>query len=353
MTSSIPVPEPARPSSREGGGGLVQRFREPFRRVVDVVGAQNLGLIIGLAALVVVFGNLRPSFFLIGNLLNIGQAIAILGIVAIAQTIVMITGGLDISVGSTAALSSVACALAIRLSDNEGISFVLGIAVGLLLGVTAGLVNGLLVTFTGISSVIVTLGTLTIFSGAAYLLSGGLGVPILNSTFNALGSGSLFGIPYSVLILAIVAVAFYVLLRFTDIGRNIYAIGGNVTAARLAGVRVDRYRVAIFAVTGLVAGAAGIVLAARISSGQPGSGTQDLALSSIAAVLLGGTALTGGKGTILGTILGVLVLGVLNNGLLLMNVSAYWQLIAQGTVLVTVVVLQVKPWSKASRESRR
>jgi ABC-type glucose/galactose transport system permease subunit len=142
-------------------------------------------------------------------------------------------------------------------------------------------------------------------------------------------------------------------LRFTDIGRNIYAIGGNVTAARLAGVRVDRYRVAIFAVTGLVAGVAGIVLAARISSGQPGSGTQDLALSSIAAVLLGGTALTGGKGTILGTILGVLVLGVLSNGLLLMNVSAYWQLIAQGTVLVTVVVLQVKPWSKASRESRR
>lgn len=360
MTKSPPASRASSPSdfpdgqaANESPTGLAA-LRTLFQRMVSAIGAQNLGLILGLVLLVIIFGNLRPNFFLVSNLFNILQAISILGIVAIAQTIVMITGGLDISVGSIAALSSVAAAIALReFSGDQSIGVIVGLGVGLFAGLLAGLVNGLLVTLTGISSVIVTLGTLTIFSGTAFLLTNGVGVPILNSAFTAIGSDTLVGIPYPVLIFAMVAVGFYIVLRFTDIGRNVYAIGGNETAARLAGVRVNRYRIAVFALTGLVAGVAGVVLAARISSGQAGSGTQDLALSSIAAVLLGGTALSGGKGTILGTILGVLVLGVLNNGLLLLNVSAYWQLIAQGSVLVAVVVLQLKPWSKESRDSRR
>lgn len=324
------------------------------RRVINAIGAQNLGLIAGLAVLVAFFGSRNHNFFLFANVINIGQSVAILGIVAVAQTVVMITGGLDISVGSTAGLCSVVTALGIQHAGGSGWgSLTVGITVGLVVGLVAGSINGLVVTMTGISPVIVTLGTYTAYEGVAYLASSGIGVPILNETFNNLGSGTLWKIPYPVFILLGVALLYALYLRFTDLGRNTYAIGGNETAARLAGIRVGRYRIAIYALTGLVAGLAGIILAARVSSGEPASGSQELALSSIAAVLLGGTALTGGRGSIVGSVLGVLVLGTLNDGLLLLNVSSYWQLVAQGTVLVAVVILQIKPWSAAARAARR
>jgi ribose transport system permease protein/L-arabinose transport system permease protein len=348
MTDQKTIQPKAADTSRERQSALT------WRRVLRVAGPQNIGLIAGLVLMIVFFGTQNPNFFLLANVVNIGLAVSILGIVAVAQTVVIITGGLDISVGSIAGLCSVVTAIGLssRAADDP-LGIVVGIALGLLVGLLAGVFNGLLITLTGISPVIITLGTYTSFVGVAYLLSSGVGVPVLNQAFNSIGSGTLFGIPYPVLILALVAIGYIIFLRYTDLGRNTYAIGGNPTAALLAGIRISRYRIAIYGLTGVISAIAGIVLAARVSSGQPASGSADLALSSITAVLLGGTALTGGKGSVLGTVLGVIVLGTLNNGLLLLGVSSYWQSVAQGAVLIVVVILQVKPWSAASRAARR
>jgi ribose/xylose/arabinose/galactoside ABC-type transport system permease subunit len=155
-----------------------------------------------------------------------------------------------------------------------------------------------------------------------------------------------FGIPISVVILAVVALALIAFMRTTDIGRNIYAMGGNPIAARLAGIPVERYKLGIYGFAGLIAGLAGVILTARTTAGQPGSGTQDLALTSITAVLLGGTALAGGRGTIFGTVLGVLIIGTLDDGLILLNISSFYQLVAQGTVLIFAVIIQVRPWQQ-------
>jgi ribose transport system permease protein len=325
-----------------------------MRRAIDAVGAHNIGLVVGLLALITYFGSQNSGFFLPANAVNIAQAAAVLGIVTIAQTVVVISAGLDISVGSTAGVCSVVTALAINhVGATSWTGAVIGVVAALGVGLVAGLVNGLVIVATGISPVIVTLGTYTLYQGVAYLLCGGVGIPIPNPHFDRLGFGTVGGIPYPVFVLVGVAIVFGFCLRFTDIGRNTFAIGGNVVAARLAGIRVDRYKVAIYGVTGMIAGLAGAVLAAQVSSGQPAGGSQNLALTSIAAVLLGGTALSGGRGSIFGTVLGVLLLGTLDNGLLVLSVSEYWQQVAQGAVLVVVVALQVKPWSAAARSARR
>jgi ribose/xylose/arabinose/galactoside ABC-type transport system permease subunit len=333
-----------------GHHAIANRLHLPPRlRNVDT---HNIGLLAGLAALVIIFSSQNSNFLLLANIINIGQSIAILGLVAVAQTAVMIAGGLDISVGSVAGLASVVAALSIAHAGTGPTGMIIGIIAGALLGLVAGLINGTIVTFTGISAVIVTLGTYTIFEGIGYLISSGVGVPILNQSFNRISTNTVVGVPLPVIVLAVLALICALFLRFTDIGRNVYALGGNAVAARLAGIRVDKYRIAIYATTGLIASVAGLLLAARVGSGQATSGSEDLALSSIAAVLLGGTSLAGGRGTILGTVLGVLVLGTLNNGLLILGVSNYWQLIAQGSVLIAVVVLQVKPWTGAARAAR-
>jgi ribose transport system permease protein/L-arabinose transport system permease protein len=202
------------------------------------------------------------------------------------------------------------------------------------------------VTAFKLNAVIATLATYSAYQGFAYLVTNGVSISVSNSAFNNIGSGTVFGIPISVVILAVVALALIAFMRTTDIGRNIYAMGGNPIAARLAGIPVERYKLGIYGFAGLIAGLAGVILTARTTAGQPGSGTQDLALTSITAVLLGGTALAGGRGTIFGTVLGVLIIGTLDDGLILLNISSFYQLVAQGTVLIFAVIIQVRPWQQ-------
>ncbi|MEA2127512.1 MAG: L-arabinose transport system permease protein [Solirubrobacteraceae bacterium] len=305
--------------------------------MLDVVGLQNLSLLAALAILVAIIGSQNGAFFNIANIKTIGTAVAILGIIAVAQTVVMLLGGLDISVGSIAGLSSVLTAM---VFTSHGTA--LGMAAALGIGLLAGLFNGLVIVYGRVNAVIATLATFAGFRGIANLISDGRaqGYTGADPVFTWLARGEIIGIPSLVWLLAIVAAVVHAMLRYTDVGRNIYAIGGNSVAARLAGIDLNRYIIGAYVMVGLVAALAGILLTARTGSGQPTSGSQGLELQSITAAALGGAALQGGRGTIPGTILAVILLGVLTNGLTVLGVNSFWQDVAQGTLLIAAVVIQ-------------
>lgn len=307
-----------------------------LKGMVDKIGLHNLSLIIALAALLVIFGTIRSDvFFSSRNLLNIGMGVAILGVLAISQTTVIVSGGLDISVGSIVGLTTVATAMTIQGTESAG----LGLAAGIVLGAAAGLMNGLLITYGRINAVIVTLGTMAIFRGIAFILSDGQSISIFDNTFRWIGVGRVLGLPVPIWILIVVAIAFWVFLHRSIPGRNLYAIGGNPVVARLSGMNLNAYRVSMYVLSGAVAGIAGILLAARTGSGQPISGSQGLELEAITAAFLGGCAMQGGKGTVVGALLGVAIIGVLNNGMILTAVPTFYQMLAKGTLLILAVLL--------------
>ena len=308
----------------------------PAPGFVDRVGLHNISLIIALVVLVAIFGSIRSDvFFSTRNLLNIGMGVAILGVLAISQTAVIVSGGLDISVGAIVGLTTVAVAMTIEASGNAG----LGIFAGVALGALAGLVNGLLVTYGRVNAIIVTLGTMGIFRGVAFILSDGQSISIFDQTFRWIGVGRVLGLPVPIWVVIAVAIAFWVFLHKSIPGRNLYAIGGNPIVARLSGMNLNRYRVGMYVLSGAVAGIGGILLAARTGSGQPISGSEGLELEAITAAFLGGTAMQGGKGTVIGALLGVAIIGILNNGMILTAVPTFYQLLAKGSLLILAVLL--------------
>jgi len=305
--------------------------------VLRRIGAQNLSLLIALAILVVIFESLRPDVFLTSrNLINVGLASTILGILAMAQIIVIVSGGLDISVGSVVGLTTMAVAIAIHATASVW----LGAGAGLLVGLAAGFVNGVIIVYGPVNAVIATLGTMSAFRGLAYITNNGNSIGILNDDLRLLGTGTILGLPLAIWLLLAVMAIFIAFTRTTVVGRNIYAIGGNQTVARLAGIPIRRYQIGIYMLSGVAAALAGIVLAGRTMSGQPASGSQGLELEAITAAILGGCALAGGKGTIVGAMLGVLIIGVLNNGMILTSVPTFYQLLAKGALLVIAVIIQ-------------
>jgi ribose transport system permease protein len=309
----------------------------PLRRAFDAVGLQNVSLLIALALLVAIISTQTDKFWLPANLLNIGVSVSLVGLVAIVQTVVIVSGGLDISVGSIAGLASVSAALALQATGNQTAA---GILAAVVAGIACGVVNGLIITVLRVNPVIATLATLSAFRGVALLLTNGSAIGVLDEQFNEIGSGRPLGIPFPIIVLAVFAILVHVLLRYTIWGRNIYAIGGNPIAARLSGVDLNRYRLAVYMLSGVGAGIAGIVLTARTHSGQPQSGSQGLELEAVTAALLGGCALNGGKGTIFGTMLAVVLLGTLTNGMILLGIQSFYQLVAKGALLVLAVTIQ-------------
>ena len=308
----------------------------PLKTLLDAIGAQNLSLLAALLALVTLFGVLHPDvFFQPRNLTNILAAVAILGLVASAQTIIIVSGGIDVSVGSNVGMSAVTAAIAMTWLDSAGAGILAALAVGTL----GGLVNGLLVTKGRVNPIIATLATLAIFQGIAFIITNGRAIGVLNTSFNWIGSGRVVGMPVPVLVFLAIALLLIIFMRYTDIGRNIYAIGGNPNAAKLSGIDIEKYRIAVFALAGFVCGIAAVLLTARANSGQPSSGSGGLELEAITAAFLGGCAMSGGKGTIVGTILGVLIIGTLNNGMILMQVPTFYQLVAKGLLLLAAVML--------------
>ncbi|WP_329059414.1 ABC transporter permease [Streptomyces sp. NBC_01453] len=329
QTLSRPPAEPAK--------GTTATLRG--RALLSAVNGQNLSLIGALAVVLILFGTLNDNYLSWSNIQVIGEAVTITGLLAVVQTVIIICGGLDISVGSQAGLASVVSAMAFT---SAGSNSLVGMAAAVGVGIVIGVLNGLIIVYGRVNATIATLAGLAAYKGVAQLVSGGSaqGYVLNNDVFIFLSRGKVAGLPVMVWILALVAVAVHVLLRYTDIGRNIYAIGGNATAARLAGININKYLISVYAMIGVVAAVAGILLTARTGSGQPTSGSEGLELKAITAAALGGCVLKGGKGGVGGTLLAVTLLGALENGLTVEGINAFWQSVAQGMLLVIAVVIQ-------------
>lgn len=370
--SQNPVKVQAR-SDKNGGG---------IRRIISRIGADNISLLLALFILVFLITVVSSWFGLTGgdkffswqNLMNsLAQAIVIVGLLAIGETVVIVAGALDISVGSVASIGSVVSASVLVGVGTVGSlgflptdSMLVAIVAGVLAGMVAGIVNGFIVTVLRVNPIIATLGTLAAFAGIAFLLAPD-GKPIgvvTQPDFTWLARGRLFtelpipplggsawtGVPVLTVILVLVTVIFHVLMAYTSFGRAIYAIGGNQTAARLAGININRVRMMMYMLSGGVAGLAGVLLTARTTSGNPINGV-GLELQAITAVFLGGAATTGGKGTIVGTFLAVIIVGVLNNGMNLLGFNTFVQRVALGLLLVGAVA--ISQWRQAREEKAR
>jgi ribose transport system permease protein len=292
------------------------------------------GSIVALLVLMAAMSIASPEFLTLGNLSNLARQVSINAIIAAGMTFVIITGGIDLSVGSLVALSGCVGMLVIDRTGGGGSGILAGIAVGAL----AGAVNGSLVAWARMPPFLVTLAGLTVYRGLALIVTGGTPIIRFDGDFRFIGQGYLWGVPIPVVIMVAVMIAAHVALTRTAFGAHVYAVGGNEEASRLSGVNVAATKLSVYVIAGALTGLAGMVLAARLSSAQPNTG-EGFELDAIAAVVLGGTSLMGGRGTIWGTMVGALIIGVLNNGFNLLAVDAYYQLVAKGAIIVLAVFL--------------
>lgn len=368
--SSSPTVAPARGGAAAG------------RRLIGFIGADNLSLMFALVALVFLVTVASPwfgfsggdKFFSWQNLMNsLAQAIVIVGLLAIGETVVIVAGALDISVGSIASVGSVVAASVLVGTGTVGAlkilptnNVFLAVLGGILAGALAGAINGLIVTQLRVNPIIATLGTLAAFAGFAFLLAPeGKPIGVLTQPqFTWLAQGRFLqglaipplagskwtGIPVLTVVLVLVAILVHIIMTYTDFGRAIYAIGGNATAARLAGINLSRVRVLMYMLSGSIAGLAGVLLTARTTSGNPVNGT-GLELQAITAVFLGGAATAGGRGTVFGTFLAVILVGVLNNGMNLLGFNTFVQRVALGLLLIAAVA--ISQWRQARAERAR
>jgi ribose transport system permease protein len=309
-------------------------------RLWRITAATSTWIFLVLVVIIAIFSVLNfDAFASVFNLRNIMIDASSLLIVAVGMTFVIITGGIDLSVGSVLVFSQVVAALVMRQMGAEGLAVIFaGLGSALLAGVAWGLLNGLLIAKTRIPALIVTLGTLGMAQGAALLLSGGINVrqAVPTELVTTVGIGRLFEIPYLVLIAAGITIVGVILLHLTRFGRHTYAIGSNAEASRRAGINVSRHLIKVYAMSGLLAGVAGYLLLARFTTTTiEGHGTTNL--QSIAAVVIGGTSLFGGIGTVFGTVVGVFIPAILRNGFIIIGVEPFWQQVAVGAVLILAV----------------
>jgi ribose transport system permease protein len=301
--------------------------------------ARQLGTLSGLFGLCIVLWILTPHFLTISNLLNVAEQAAIIAIVAVGMTFVIITGGIDLSVGSVLAFAGVVMASVLHMEMPLPVA----LAVALGTGLFCGLLNGALITLGRLPPFIATLGMMSVARGTALMFTEGRPVSGFSGGFRSLATGELLGIPVSVIIMiGVYAVAHFVLTR-TKLGRYTYAIGGNEEAALLSGVNVKFYKAAVYGIAGMLSGLAAVILTARLNSAQPIAGMM-YELDAIAATVIGGTSLLGGEGTVVGTLIGALIMAVLRNGLNLLNVSPFIQQVVIGSVIIAAVLIDM--WLK-------
>lgn len=299
----------------------------------------NIGVYLTLLVLVVIFSVLSSSFLTAGNMINLLRQIAINGLIAIGMTMVITTGGIDLSVGSILGLTAMISAYLM----TSGVPPLVAVLVCLALGTLLGFLNGFIIAQYKLQAFIVTLATMTTFRGLTYVISNGK--PISNisesSIFTFIGKGDIAGIPIPIFIFFAVFAVAYVLMTKTVFGRNVYATGGNETAAKLSGINVKSTYIRVYVISGLLAALAGLILISRLNSAQPtlGSGYE---LDAVAAVVIGGTSLAGGRGRISGTLIGILILGVISNGLNIIGVSSFYQEIVKGLIILIAVFLDRK-----------
>lgn len=294
---------------------------------------QSFALLGVLLVLVAILGSMNEAFLTWSNFLNVLRQISVLMLAAVGETLIILSGGFDLSVGSMQALAS--CITATTMLQ---FGIVPAIAFALLAGGIGGLINGLIITKIRVNPLVTTLGTMSIFRGLALVITGGDVVFGLPSEFFFLGTGFFWGIPVPAIFAIIALVIGFILLRRTVFGLNIYAIGGNREAARLSGIKVDRVLISCYVIGGFLAALSGVIMTARLSSGQPTLG-HGFELNAIAAVVIGGTSLAGGVGGIGGTIIGVFLIGILSNGLNILNINYFWQQVIIGTIIILAVAI--------------
>lgn len=300
---------------------------------------QNLGTILALIILMVFVSVLNPTFLQANNLMNLMRQLIINGFIALGMTFVILTGGIDLSVGSTLALTSAIFAGLLQNGVNTGLAILITVGLGLILG----LINGLLITKGKLAPFIVTLATMTIFRGLTLVYTDGRPIagPKDNFAFKFLGKGQFFGIPFQVILFILAFLLLWIILNKTALGRKIYAVGGNEKASYISGINIDKVKICVYVVSSLMAVLSGLVLTSRLNSAQPTAGAA-YEMDAIAAVVLGGTSMTGGSGSLTGTLIGILILGVLNNGLNLLGVSSFYQQIVKGIVILIAVLIDRK-----------
>ena len=300
---------------------------------------QNLGTIVALIILIVFVSVLNPAFLQVNNLLNLMRQLIINGFIALGMTFVILTGGIDLSVGSTLALTSAIFAGLLQ----GGMPTILAILIALGIGLILGLINGILITKGKLAPFIVTLATMTIFRGLTLVYMDGRPIagPKDDFAFQFLGKGQFFGIPFQVILFIIAYLILWILLTKTSYGRKIYAVGGNEKASFISGIKIDKVKILVYVISALMAVLSGLILTSRLNSAQPTAGSA-YEMDAIAAVVLGGTSMTGGSGSLTGTLIGILILGVLNNGLNLLGVSSFYQQIVKGVVILIAVLIDRK-----------
>lgn len=308
---------------------------------------KELGIVAVLIVLVIAFSVMSPNFLDPTNILNIARQIATLGIVAVGFSFVLITGGIDLSVGYQISLNVVVTGM---LMAQFGVPWFLAVLLALVLGTLVGLVNGIIITFTGVAPLIVTLSMMMILNGLSYLISKGLPIFGFPAEFSMLGQGAILGIPVSVYVLMAVWIIGLFILNKTYIGRYFYAIGNNVEAARLSGVNTRRTIILVYALCGFFTSIGAVLLLSRLNSAQSATGA-GFEFSVLTACVLGGISVMGGRGSLFGAFVGVMIVGVLDNGLVLLNVSEYVQLVIKGCILLAAVIYDAM--SKKSRGRRK
>ena len=305
---------------------------------VKIYFKENLGIIVAFLVLCVflsVFPKTSGSFFTRQNIFNVLRQISTNLFLACGMTMVIILGGIDLSVGSIIALSGCISAGCVA---RYNLPLPIALLMGLLVGLLVGMFNGAVISKTTIPAFIVTLATMNIAKGLAYVYTGGSPVRVVTKEWQFLGAGYVGIFPTPVVILVIVLIITAIIMNKTKMGRHMYAVGGNQQAAEFSGIKVGKVKFFVHAFSGLMAGLAGIVLASRMYSGQPTAG-DGAEMDAIAAVVVGGTSMAGGSGKIGGTIIGGLIIGVLNNGLNLLNVNSFWQYVVKGVVILLAVFL--------------
>jgi len=293
--------------------------------------------LIGLLILCIVISVITPRFLTIPNIKNVFTQVSVNAVIAIGMSFVILTGGIDLSVGSILAISGAVAASLIKSTGNVYLAIITALAIGSVVG----LINGILISKGRIQAFIVTLATMTIFRGVTYVYTNGTPISGLGESFSAIGNKTVLGLPIPVIFTIIVFGIAYYILNQTRYGRYLYALGGNEDSARLSGINTDKIKTLVYVICGAAAALSGIIVTSRIGSASPNAGV-GFELDAISAVVLGGTSLSGGEGSVVGTIIGALIIGVLNNGLNLVNVSPFYQAIIKGLVILLAVIVEKK-----------
>ncbi|OIJ14278.1 ribose ABC transporter permease [Anaerobacillus alkalilacustris] len=308
-----------------------------------------LGPFIGLMVIIIVISIMNPSFLTFSNILNVLRQVSINALIAFGMTFVILTGGIDLSVGSTLAFSSAVTASLLA----SGVDPFIAVSIGLIVGTLLGAFNGLIISKGKVAPFIATLATMTIYRGLTLMYTEGRPITGLGDStfFEMMGRGYFLGIPFPAVTMMISFTILYIILKKTTFGRRVYAVGGNEEAAILSGIKADRIKIYVYSLTGFLSALAGLILTSRLNSAQPTAGAM-YELDAIAAVVLGGTSLTGGRGWIIGTLIGALIIGVLNNGLNLLGVSSFFQQVVKGGVILLAVLMDRKKMLKKGERKK-